>query len=92
MIVRILSEGQYELPDTALEELEPLDVVVQQASDGGDQAAFTSALNQLLSRVRELGTAVPDDYIGPSDLVLPSGDMSLEEAADLMTEDGLIYG
>ncbi|HTW19717.1 MAG TPA: hypothetical protein VME70_05825 [Mycobacteriales bacterium] len=92
MIVRILSEGQFDVPDSALDELESLDVGVQQANEGGDQAAFTSALNQLLARVRDLGAPVSDDYIGPSDLVLPAGDMTLEEAADLMTEDGLIYG
>ena len=43
MIARILGEGQYDVPDSALVELETLDVAVQAASDGGDQADFTLA-------------------------------------------------
>ena len=92
MIARILGEGQYDLPDSALDELEPLDVAVQAASDSGDQAAFTQALNALLERVRALGTPAADDYIGASDLVLPGADFTLAQAADLFTEEGLIYG
>jgi hypothetical protein len=92
VIVRILGEGQFEIPDSSLDELESLDVSVQQAADGGDQAAFTSALTALLDRVRVLGTAVADDHIGPSDLVLPAADSSLAEVAELLTEEGLIHG
>jgi hypothetical protein len=92
MIVRILGEGQYDVPDSALDELETHDVAVQQASDGGDQAAFTAELGALLDRVRALGAPVADDYLGASDLVLPGADFSLAQAADLFTDEGLIHG
>jgi hypothetical protein len=34
MIVRILGEGQRDVPDSALDELNQLDVALEQASDG----------------------------------------------------------
>jgi hypothetical protein len=92
VIVRILGEGQREVPDAALDELNALDATLQQACEAGDHDAFAAALTALLSRVRELGTEMPGDYLGPSELVLPSADASLVEVRDLLTEEGLIPG
>jgi hypothetical protein len=92
MIVRILGEGQRELPDSALPELNELDTALMQACHSGEHDGFATALTALLSRVRELGTAVDDDYLGPSELVLPSADASLAEVSELLSEDGLIPG
>jgi hypothetical protein len=92
MIVRILGEGQRELPADALPELNALDVALESACQAGERDSFSTALAALLNRVRELGTVVPDDYLGPSDLVLPSADASLTEVKELLTEEGLIPG
>jgi hypothetical protein len=92
MIVRILGEGQRELPADALPELNALDTALESACQAGERDGFSAALAALLNRVRELGTVVPDDYLGPSDLVLPSADASLTEVKELLTEEGLIPG
>jgi hypothetical protein len=92
MIVRILGEGQLELPETALDELNGLDAELQKACEAGDDAAFAAALATLLARTRELGTTLPDDNLEPSELVLPSSDASLAEVAELLGEEGLIPG
>jgi hypothetical protein len=92
MIVRILGEGQLDLPETALEELNRLDAGLQHACESGDEAAFGAALATLLDRTRELGTVLPDDHLEPSELVLPSSDASLAEVAELLGEEGLIPG
>jgi hypothetical protein len=92
MIIRILGEGQREVPDSAIEELNGLDAALQQACEGGEHDAFATALTALLTRVRELGTPVAEDYLGPSELVLPSADASLAEVSALLTEEGLIPG
>jgi hypothetical protein len=92
VIVRILGEGQLELPADALDELNGLDADVQKACEAGDEAAFGAALATLLARTRELGTALPDDHLEPSELVLPSADASLAEVAELLGEEGLIPG
>jgi hypothetical protein len=92
MIVRILGEGQLELPDGSLDELNVLDVALEDACGTGEHDAFAAALTEMLTRVRELGKPVADDYLGPSDLVLPSADASLAEVSALLTEEGLIPG
>jgi hypothetical protein len=92
MIIRILGEGQREVPDSALAELNELDAALEAACSSGEHDEFAGALTAMLNRVRELGTPVDADHLGPSDLVLPSADASLAEVSELLTEEGLIPG
>ena len=92
MIVRILGEGQLDVPDGSLDGLNRLDVTVQDACGAEDPVAFGEALSALLAEVRAIGTPRSDDAIEPSDLVLPSADASLAEVKELVTEGGLIPG
>jgi hypothetical protein len=92
MIVRILGEGQRDLPDSALDELNQLDDALQSAVDADDEARFTEALAALLDRVRAAGQGVPDEEILPSDLVLPTADATLAEVRALLGDEGLIPG
>jgi hypothetical protein len=92
MIIRILAEGQFDLPDGALDELNKLDATLQAAVDGEDKSGFQAALAALLGRVRSLGTTVDEDFLGPSELVLPREDATLTEVSELLTEEGLIPG
>ena len=71
MIVRILSEGQWELGDDAVRNLNPLDDEVEAAVAAGDQAQLAEALHSLLEQVRSTGTSVADDALVDSDLILP---------------------
>jgi hypothetical protein len=92
VIIRILGEGQRDVPDSALDELNQLDATLEQACAAGEHDAFADALTAMLNKVRELGTPVADDYLGPSELVLPSADASLAEVTALLTDEGLIPG
>ena len=92
MIVRISGEGQFDVPDEHLGELNRLDDDLAKAADSGDEAAFTTALEALLASVRTVGGELPDDYIGPSDLVLPSPDATIEEVREVLGDEGLIPG
>ena len=92
MIVRILGEGQVDVPDGELDSLNQLDDALQSAVDGGDEAAFTQSLAALLARVHEVGRPLPDEEIVSSDLVLPSADASLAEVRELLGDEGLIPG
>lgn len=92
MIVRIMGEGQLELTDDHLVELNPLDDALTQAMDSGDDAAFRAALSELLESVRRLGSPVPDDVLVDSDLVLPYAEAHVDEVRELLTGDGLIPG
>ena len=92
MIVRILSEGQYDLADTALDRLNELDTAVEAAVAAGDETAFRAALAALLEGVRSVGTPHADDDFVESDLILPPADAALEEVRELLADDGLIPG
>jgi hypothetical protein len=92
MIVRILEEGQYDVPDDRLDELNALDQSVTDAIERGDSESFQEALAQLLAGVRQSGTAVPDDFLGASDLVLPGEGSTVEDVRAMLTDEGLIPG
>jgi hypothetical protein len=92
VIVRILGEGQLDVPESALDALNELDNAVQAACDANDAEAFDVALGELLGKVREVGKPLPDDQIEPSELVLPSADASLAEVKELLSDEGLIPG
>ena len=92
MIVRILGEGQLELAEEHLPELNELDAGLAEAVNAGDEPGFARELARLLDRVRALGVRVPDDHLGSSDLILPGPDSALTEVSALLREDGLIPG
>jgi hypothetical protein len=92
MIVRIMGEGQFEVPQERVDDLNRLDQELQKAVDAGDEDAFGKALQGLLSSVRTAGTELPEDYLGPSELVLPSPDSTIEEVRAVLGEEGLIPG
>jgi hypothetical protein len=92
MIVRILGEGQLEVPDAQLDVLNQLDGDVESAVEAGDEEAFASSLAALLEGVRRSGTALPEDTLHDSDLILPPSDATIAEVRELLQGDGLIPG
>jgi hypothetical protein len=92
MIIRILGEGQYEVPDADIDDLNVLDARLQAAVDAYDADSFAAALGELLAAVRGHGTVVPDAVLTTSELVLPAPDSDLAEVAALLGAEGLIPG
>jgi hypothetical protein len=92
VIVRILGEGQLEIPDDRIEALNALDAQLEAATDDDDDEAFRAALGALLDKVREVGQPLPDDALVPSELVLPAADAHVDEVREMLGEEGLIPG
>jgi hypothetical protein len=92
MIVRILGEGQLEVPDAVSSELNELDAKLEAAVERGDEDAFRTALAGLLARVREVGSATGADVLKPSELIVPHPDATMDEVRKLLTDEGLIPG
>lgn len=92
MIVRILGEGQVEVPDGEVEGLNALDEALQQALEGDDDDAFRTALGALLERVRAVGEPLPVDSLEPSELILPAEDAHVDDVRGMLTDEGLIPG
>jgi PspAA-like protein len=92
VIVRIATEGQYELLESEEETLNELDNQAVSACEGGDEELFHDSFSRLLDFVRSNGRPVPGDLLAPSDVILPPPDTSLEEALGEFTGEGLIPG
>ena len=92
MIVRILGEGQLEVPESVHAELNQLDVALESAVDADDEASYRSALTALLTRVREVGSPTDADDLRPSELIVPQEDATIDEVRKLLTDEGLIPG
>jgi hypothetical protein len=92
MIVRILSEGQFNLPGAQIDELNEIDNQMVEAVESEDRESFNRLLKAMLDLVREKGTEVPVDELIESDLILPEADLTLEEAEHIFIGDGLLPG
>jgi hypothetical protein len=92
VILRILHEGQLEVSDESMMELNELDDALIHAVEKGDEGSFHTALANLVNKVKEVGKPVADDHLGPSELILPGPDATLDEVRDMLADDGLIPG
>jgi hypothetical protein len=87
MIVRILEEGQYEVPDSEIGQLEDLDAKLAGAIERNDTEGFSEVLDQLAERVRTTGTAVEPNTIVSSELTIPHKGASLQEVKHLLASE-----
>jgi hypothetical protein len=92
VIVRILTEGQYDVSDEALARLNDLDSALESAVSADDAVAFDAALVALLDGVRTIGVPRAPDSLDQSDVILPPADATIEDVRELLTDDGLIPG
>jgi len=92
VIIRIMGEGQFQVDDSHLTELNTLDDKLGDSIDSGDDDMFRAALVDLLAAVRRVASPVPDDELVDSDLVLPYAEAHVDEVKELLTGDGLIPG
>jgi hypothetical protein len=90
VIVRLLGEGQFRVDGSLLGRLNELDDEVEKAVTAGDERALWAGLQALADAVRENGVKLADDELSPSDAVIPPEDLSLEEARELLLDEGFI--
>jgi hypothetical protein len=90
VIVRLLGEGQYRVDDALIARLNELDDEVGKAVGDCDERALWTGLQALADTVREHGVKLADDDLTPSDAVIPPEDLSLEEAQELLQNEGFI--
>ncbi|HSC04590.1 MAG TPA: hypothetical protein VLC49_14770 [Solirubrobacteraceae bacterium] len=92
MIVRISTEGQYELTESDGEVLNELDNQAVAACDAGNEEQFNQSFKELIEFVRKNGQPVPEDSLEPSDVIVPPPDVSFAEAQAEFSGEGLIPG
>jgi hypothetical protein len=91
-IVRIMGEGQFVVDDKALKKLNDIDNSLVQlvSNDRSDDAEFKRRLIELVSIVEQNGKQLDPKQIIQSDIILPSADLSIDEAKKLFKGDGVI--
>ena len=92
MIIRITTEGQFNLPGSFVDELNEIDNELVEAVEAADRSGYDRLLKKMLDLVREKGSTLPIDEIVESDLILPEPDLTLEEAQVLFVGEGLLPG
>ncbi|MDQ4076786.1 MAG: hypothetical protein M3220_11150 [Chloroflexota bacterium] len=89
MIVRISTEGQYRLSSALLDEVNDMDNELVERIADCEEAEFRERFDKMLELVRSQGEQVPADELVESHVILPSPDITLEEARKFFTGDGL---
>tara|TARA_B100001245_G_scaffold233957_1_gene218650 strand:- start:908 stop:1186 length:279 start_codon:yes stop_codon:yes gene_type:complete len=92
MIIRITSEGQFNLPGSFVDQLNEIDNELVEAVEAADRISYDTLLKKMLDLVRTEASPLPVDEIVESDLILPESDLTLEEAQVLFVGEGLLPG
>ena len=87
IVVRIQGEGQFRLASSYQDQLDGYDKKVMAAIDGGQPAGLKQSVHDVIAFVKSHGLAVPDSENAASQVVLPSEDLTLDEAKKIMAGD-----
>ncbi len=90
MIIRILGEGQYQVDQSLLDELNVIDNRIVDHVSRGKQKEFREDLGCLISTVERNGKRLDPKEIVKSDIIIPPKDLTLEEARGIFKGCGLI--
>ena len=91
-IVRIMGHGQYSIDHKTLQRLNEIDDLLVQlvSTDRPDDNEFKKHLIELTSMVEKTGKQLDPKEIIQSDIILPSADLSVDEAKRLFIGEGVV--
>lgn len=93
-IVRIMGQGQFTVDSATLKRLNEIDnAIVTMIADGkdhGDSENFRKKLAELEEIVSKNGKPLDPKEIVESDIILPGADVSIEEARQIFSGEGVI--
>jgi len=84
IVVRVQGEGQFRLAGSYKSELDGYDQRVMAAIDAGQAAALKESVHEVIAFVQTHGVPVPDTENVASQVVLPSEDLTIDEAKKIM--------
>jgi len=87
IVVRIHGDAQYRLDPALRPSLDAFDHRLVVAVRANDDAAYHAALRDVTAFVKQHGNAVPGDDLSPSEIILPSEDMSLAEVTSVLEQE-----
>jgi chromosome condensin MukBEF complex kleisin-like MukF subunit len=90
VIVRVMGEGQWRVDDDVAQQLNGLDDRVGEAVTAGDEQVLSALLREMAELVRSHGSKLEDADLSPSEAIVPPEDLTMDEAKELLTGEGLI--
>jgi phage shock protein A len=84
IVVRVQGEGQFRLAGSYKGELDGYDQKVVDAIEAGQPAALKQSVHDVIAFVKSHGVALADTENAASQVVLPSEDLTLDEAKKIM--------
>lgn len=91
-IVRIMGHGQFSVDHKILQRLNEIDDLLVQlvSADRPNDSEFKKHLIELTKIVEQNGKQLDSKQIIQSDIILPSADLSVDEAKRLFTGEGVV--
>ncbi len=90
MIIRIMGEGQFKVSSALLDELNYIDNRIVDSVAKDDETGFKRELASLVSAIKVKGEPLDPTEIVESDIIVPPGDLTLDEAKRVFSGSGLI--
>jgi phage shock protein A len=87
IVVRIQGEGRFRLASSYKDQLDGYDKKVVAAIDAGQPVGLKQSVNDVIAFVKSHGLPVPDSENVTSQVVLPSEELTLDEAKKIMAGD-----
>lgn len=89
MIIRIMGEGQYQASEALCDELNEIDNQIVTLVEEGKAEEYRKELARLISEIREKSEPIDPEEIVESDIIVPPGDLSFEEAKAVFKGAGI---
>lgn len=92
MIIRIMGTGQFEVKSSLFDELNTIDNMIVDCVQKSDAAGYQKKFSELIGLVLREGKKLPDDQIVESSVIIPPADMTITEARQIFTGEGIFKG
>lgn len=86
LVIRITGDALYRVPGSIKPALDALDTALDTAINHNDEQAFTDCANKLYNLIVSSGEKLADSDMATSDIVVPSRDMTIEDAKGIIDE------
>jgi hypothetical protein len=89
MIIRIMGEGQYQASEVLCNELNKIDNHIVTLVEEGKAKEYKKELTRLIYEIKERAEPLDPKEIVGSDIIVPPGDLSFEEAKAVFKGEGI---
>jgi hypothetical protein len=89
MIIRIMGEGQYQASEALCNELNKIDNRIVTLVEEGKAEEYRKELVRLIAEIKGKAEPIDPKEIVESDIIVPPGDLSFEEAKAVFKGEGI---